>query len=98
MTGLKTRSLIALNAGPSNKVSGIDVELIYNQARFRRINKEVESKYFQKFELSRIGIKLKNDQVTYQNVLSSDVFVDRLHVVGVKAFRLSPAKSLNFEF
>jgi len=40
---------------------------------------------------------LKNDQVTYQNVLASDVFVDRLHVVGVKAFRLSPAKSLNLE-
>ena len=57
----------------------------------------MESKYFQKFELSRIGIKLKNDQVTYQNVLSSDVFVDRLHVVGVKAFRLSPAKSLTPE-
>ena len=57
----------------------------------------MESKYFQKFELSRIGIKLKNDQVTYQNVLASDVFVDRLHVVGVKTFRLSPAKSLNLE-
>jgi hypothetical protein len=38
----------------------------------------VESKYFQKFELSRIGIELKNDQVTYQNVLASDIFVDRL--------------------
>jgi hypothetical protein len=58
----------------------------------------VEFKYFQNFELSRIVIELINDQVTYQNVLASDVFVDRLHVVGVKAFRLSPAKSLNFEF
>ena len=29
--------------------------------------------------------------------MASDVFVDRLHVVGVKAFRLSPAKSLNLE-
>jgi hypothetical protein len=93
----KTNSLIALTAGPSNKIGGIDVELLLNQARFRRINKAVESKYFQKFELSRIGIELKNDQVTYQDVLASDVFVDSLPVVGVEAFGLSPGKSLIIE-
>ena len=58
----------------------------------------MESKYFQKFELSRIGIKLKNDQVTYQNVLASDVFLDSLHVVGVKVWGLSPGKRLTPEF
>ena len=57
----------------------------------------MESKYFQNFELSRIGIELKNDQVTYQNVLASDVFVDSLPVVGVKAFGLSPGKTLMLE-
>ena len=57
----------------------------------------MESKYFQKFELSRIGIELKNDQVTYQDVLASDVFVDSLPVVGVEAFGLSPGKSLIIE-
>jgi len=57
----------------------------------------VESKYFQKFELSRIGIELKNDQVTYQNVLASDVFLDSLPVVGVKVLGLSPEKSLTPE-
>lgn len=93
----KTNSLIALNTGPSNKIGGVDVELLLNQARFRRINKEVESKYFQKFELSRIGIELKNDQVTYQNVLASDVFIDSLPVVGLKAFGLGPGKSLVLE-
>jgi len=93
----KTNSLIALNASPSSKIGGIDVELLLNQDRFRRINKAVESKYFQKFELSRIGIELKNDQVTYQDVLVSDVFVDSLPVVGVKAFGLSPGKSLMLE-
>ncbi len=93
----KTNSLIALNAGPSNKIGGIDVELLLNQARFRRINKAVESKYLQKFELSRISIELKNDQVTYQDVLASDVFVDSLPVVGLKAFGLSPGKSLILE-
>ncbi len=93
----KTNSLIALNAGPSNKIGGIDVELLLNQARFRRINKAVESKYLQKFELSRISIELKNDQVTYQDVLASDVFVNSLPVVGLKAFGLSPGKSLILE-
>ena len=57
----------------------------------------MESKYFQNFELSRIGIELKNDQVTYQNVLASDVFLDSLPVVGVKALGLSPEKSLTPE-
>ena len=57
----------------------------------------MESKYFQKFELARIGIELKNDQVTYQNVLASGIFVDRLSVVGVKIFGLSPGKSLTLE-
>jgi hypothetical protein len=93
----KTNSLIALNAGPSNKIGGIDVELLLNQDRFRKINKAVESKYFQKFELSRIGIELKNDQVIYQDVLASDVFVDGLPVAGIKAFGLSPGKSLTLE-
>jgi hypothetical protein len=93
----KTNSLIALNANPSNRIGGIDVELLLNQDRYRRINKAVESKYFQKFELSRIGIKLKNDQVSYQDVLASDVFVDSLPVAGSKAFGLSPGKSLTLE-
>lgn len=93
----KTNSLIALNAVPSKKIGGIDVELLLNQARFRRINKAVESKYFQKFELSRIGIELKNDQVTYQDVLASDIFVDSIPVVGLKAFGLSPGKGLTLE-
>ena len=57
----------------------------------------MESKYFQNFELSRIGIELKNDQVTYQNVLASDIFVDSLHLVGVKVWELSLGKSLTPE-
>jgi hypothetical protein len=93
----KTNSLIAINAGPSNTIGGIDVELLLNQDRFRSINKAVESKYFQKFELSRISIELKNDLVSYQNVLASDVFVDSLPVVGNKTIGLSPEKSLTLE-
>ena len=75
----------------------IDVEFLLNQDRFRRINKAVESKYFQKFELSRIGIELKNNQVTYQDVLTSDVFVDSLPVVGLKVFGLSPGGNFILE-
>jgi hypothetical protein len=93
----KTNSLIALTPGPSNKIRGIDVELLLNQARFRRINKVVESKYFQKFELLGIGLELKNYQVSYQDLLASDVFVDSLPVVGINAFGLSPEKSLTLE-
>lgn len=84
--------MISLQAYPSKKIGGVDVELLLNQARFRRINKAVEEKYFQKFELSRIAIELKNDQVNYQDVLVSDVFVDDLPVVELKAFGLSPGK------
>ena len=93
----KTNSLIALQAHPSKKIGGVDVELLLNQARFRRINKAVEKKYFQKFELSRIAIELKNDQVNYQDVLVSDVFVNDLPVVELKAFGLSPGKNLLLE-
>ncbi len=93
----KTSSLIALQAYPSKKIGGVEVELLLNQARFRRINKAVEAKYFQKFELSRIGIELKNDQVNYQDVLVSDVFVNDLPVVELKAFGLGPGKSLQLE-
>jgi hypothetical protein len=75
----------------------IDVEFILNQDRFRRINNAVESKYFQKFELSRIDIELKNNQVTYQDVLASDVFVDSLPVIGLKVFGLSRGGSLILE-
>ena len=57
----------------------------------------MEFKYFQNFELSRIVIELINDQVTYQNEVASDVFVDSLPVVRVKAFGLSPGKSLTLE-
>lgn len=57
----------------------------------------MEFKYFQNFELSRIVIELINDQVTYQNEVVSDVFVDSLPVVRVKAFGLSPGKSLTLE-
>lgn len=93
----KTNSLIALQAYPSKKIGGVDVELLLNQARFRRINKAVEKKFFQKFELSRIGVELKNDQVNYQDVLVSDVFVNDLPVVELKAFGLSPGKTLQVE-
>ena len=75
----------------------IDVEFILNQDRFRRINNAVESKYFQKFELSRIGIELKSNQVTYQDVLASDVFVDSLPVIRLKVFGLSRGESLILE-
>ncbi|MEK9630124.1 MAG: hypothetical protein VW455_14025 [Nitrospinota bacterium] len=93
----RTHSLIALQAYPSRKIGGVDVELLLNQARFRRINKAVEKKYFQKFELSRIAINLKNDQVSYQDVLVSDVFVNDQPVVELKAFGLSPGKGLQVE-
>lgn len=95
----KTNSLVAIHASPSNKIGGIDVELTLNQARFRMINKAVESKYFQKFDFakSKIAIRLKNDLVTYQDVLASDVFVDDVPVVGLKAFGLVPGKNLNLE-
>jgi hypothetical protein len=53
-----------------------------------------ESKYFYKFQLSGIGIGLKNDQVTYLDILTSDVFVYSLPMVGLKVFGLSLEKSL----
>ena len=93
----KTNSLIALQAYPSRKIGGVEVNLLLNQSRFRRINKEVEKKYFQKFELSRIAIELINDQVSYQNVLVSDAFVNDLPVVDLKAFGLGPGKRLLLE-
>jgi hypothetical protein len=45
--------------------------------------------------LSRIDIELKNNQVTYQDVLASDVFVDSLPVIGLKVFGLSRGGKLN---
>ncbi len=93
----KTNSMLALQAYPSKKIGGVEVELLLNQDRFRRINKAVEKKYFQKFEMSRIAIELTNDQMNYQDVLVSDVFVNDIPVVELKAFGLSPGKNLMLE-
>jgi len=75
------------------------VDLLLNQARFRMINKEIEAKYFQKldFARSRIAIQLKNDQLTYHDVLASDVFADGLPTVGLKAFGLKAGANLKIE-
>jgi len=60
------------------------------------INKAIEAKYFQKldFARSRISIRLDNDQLTYHDILASDVFADGLPVVGLKAFGLKPGAHL----
>lgn len=88
----KTKSLIAINAARSSQIGGVDVDLLLNQARFRTINKAIEAKYFQKFDFahSRIAIRLENDQLTYHDILASDVFADGLPIVGLKAFGLKP--------
>ncbi len=95
----KTNSMIAITASPSSQVGGVDVDMLLNQARFRRINKAIEAKYFQKFDFarSRIAIQLENDQLTYHDVLASDAFVDELPVVGIKAFGLKPRAHLEIE-
>ena len=91
--------MIAIIATRSSQIGGVEVELLLNQARFRTINKAIEAKYFQKFDFSRsrIGVRLKNDQVTYHDVLASDVFADGLPVVGLKAFGLKPGAHLRVE-
>ena len=88
----KSNSLIAIKAVRSSQIGGVDVDLLLNPARFRTINKAIEAKYFQKFDFarSRIAIRLKNDQLTYHDVLASDVFANGLPVVGLKAFGLKP--------
>jgi len=95
----KSNSLIAITAGRSSQVGGVDVDLMLNQERFRRINKAIEAKYFQKFDFSRsrIAIQLENDQLTYHDVLASNVFADGLPVVGMKAFGLKPGAHLDIE-
>jgi hypothetical protein len=92
----KTKSLIAINAVRSRQIGGVEVDLLLNQARFRTINKSIEAKYFQKFDFSRsrIAIRLENDQLTYHDVLVSDVFADGQPVVGLKALGLKPGTDL----
>ena len=95
----KSNSLIAIKAVRSSQIGGVDVDLLLNPARFRTINKAIEAKYFQKFDFarSRIAIRLKNDQLTYHDVLVSDVFANGLPVVGLKAFGLKPGTHLKIE-
>jgi len=95
----KSNSLIAIKAVRSSQIGGVDVDLLLNPARFRTINKAIEAKYFQKFNFarSRIAIRLKNDQLTYHDVLASDVFANGLPVVGLKAFGLKPGTHFKIE-
>ena len=94
-----TNSLIVITASRSKQIGGVDVDLLLNQARFRMINNAIEAKYFQKFDFSRsrISIRLDNDQVTYHDVLASDVFADGLPVVELQAFGLKPGANLKLE-
>jgi hypothetical protein len=95
----KSNSLITITASRSSQVGGVDVDLMLNQERFRRINKAIEAKYFQKFDFarSRISIQIENDQLTYHDVLASNVFADGLPVVDHKAFGLKPGDHLDIE-
>ena len=90
---------IGLKAARSSQIGGVDVDLLHNPARFRTINKAIEAKYFQKFDFarSRIAILLENDQLTYHDVLASDVFADGRPIVGLKAFGLKPGAHLKIE-
>jgi hypothetical protein len=92
----KSNSLIAISASRSSQIGGVEVDLLLNQARFRSINKAIEAKCFQKFDFARarIAIRLENDQLTYHDILASDVFADGLPVVGLKAFGLKPGAHL----
>ena len=95
----KSNSLIAIKAVRSSQIGGVDVDLLLNPARFRTINKAIETKYFQKFDFarSRIAILLENDQLTYHDVLASDVFADGRPIVGLKTFGLKPGAHLKIE-
>ena len=95
----KSNSLIAIKAVRSSQIGGVDVDLLLNPARFRTINKAIETKYFQKFDFarSRIAILLENDQLTYHDVLASDVFAYGRPIVGLKAFGLKPGAHLKIE-
>ena len=95
----KSNSLIAIKAVRSSQIGGVDVDLLLNPARFRTINKAIEAKYFQKFDFarSRIAILLENDQLTYHDVLASNVFADGRPIVGLKAFGLKPGAHLKIE-
>ena len=75
------------------------MDLLLNPARFRTINKAIETKYFQKFDFarSRIAILLENDQLTYHDVLASDVFADGRPIVRLKTFGLKPGAHLKIE-
>ena len=92
--------LIAINTVRSSQIGGGNVDLLLNSARFRTINKAIEAKYFQKFNFtrSRIAIRLENDQLTYHDVLASDVFADRLPIVGLRSFGLKPGAILKLNF
>ena len=96
----KSNSLIAIKAVRSSQIVGVDVDLLLNPARFKTINKAIEAKYFQKFDFarSRIAILLENDQLTYHDVLASDVFADGRPIVGLKTFGLKPGAHLKIEF
>lgn len=93
---VNSKSLIAINASRSSQIGGVEVDLLLNQARFRAINKAIEAKYFQKFDFarSRIAIRLENDQLTYHDILASDVFADGLPIVGLRTFGLKPGSHL----
>ena len=95
----KINSLIVIKATRSSQIGGVDVDLLLNPARFRTINKAIEAKYFQKFDFarSRIAILLENDQLTYHDVLASDVFAYGRPIVGLKAFGLKPGTHLKIE-
>jgi len=93
------KSLISITAARSSRIGGVDVDLLLDPARFRAINKAIEAKYFQKFDFarSRIAIRLENDQLTYHDILVSDVFADGRPVTGLKALGLKPGAHLNIE-
>lgn len=95
----RTNSMIVIKASRSTQMGGVDVDMLLNQARFRRINKAIEAKYFQDFDFSdsRIAVRLENDQLTYHDVLASNVFANGLPVIDHQAFGLKPGANLKIE-
>ncbi len=95
----KTNSMIAVTAVRSTEMGAVDVNMLLNQSRFSRINKAIEAKYFQDFDFSdsRIAVRLENDQLTYHDVLASNVFANGLPVIELKAFGLKPGSHLKVE-
>ena len=43
---------------PCEQVFGVDVDLLLNEERFRRINKAIEAKYFLKLDIGRSRIAI----------------------------------------